>query len=87
MDQIFYYQGKAECDFVVQRGVDVTQLIQVSWSINDDATRQREITGLLEAAQVTGCKNLLIVTADTSEEIKIDETTTINVVPAWRWLL
>jgi predicted AAA+ superfamily ATPase len=87
VDQIFYYQGKSECDFVVQRGVDVTQLIQVSWSINDDATRQREITGLLEAAQVTGCKNLLIVTADTSEEIKIDETTTINVVPAWRWLL
>lgn len=85
--QIYYYQGKGECDFVVQRGVDINQLIQVTWNMADEETRRREINGLVEAADVTGCDNLLIITADSNEEIKLDSGAVIHVVPAWRWLL
>lgn len=87
VDKIFYYQGKGECDFVIQRGVDIHQLIQVTWSLGDEDVRRREINGLLEAADATGCQNLMIVTADTTETITLDDGRIINVVPAWRWLL
>jgi hypothetical protein len=87
MDRIFYYQGKGECDFVVQRGVDVVQLIQVTWSMKDDETRKREIAGICEAAQVTGCKNLLVITLDEQEEISLSPDLTLQVLPAWRWML
>lgn len=87
VDRIFYYSGKGECDFVVQRGVEIVSLIQVTWDMCNEETRSREINGLLEASSVTGCDNLLIVTADSSEEIGMADGRVIHVVPAWRWLL
>jgi hypothetical protein len=72
---------------VVQRGIDIVQLIQVTWSMKDSETRRREIDGLLEASRVTDCQNLLIITADESDEITTPEGLTITVVPAWQWLL
>lgn len=35
IDTIYYYQGKGECDFIVQRGTEILKLIQVTWSISD----------------------------------------------------
>lgn len=55
VDRIFYYQGKGECDFVVQSGVEISRLIQVTWDMGDEETRRREINGLVEAAEATGC--------------------------------
>ncbi len=87
IDKIFYFQGKGECDFVIQRGTEINQLIQVTWDMRDEDTRKREIKGIIEAAEATGCRNLTIITADTSEGIILDNGMTINVLPAWRWLL
>lgn len=87
MDKIFYYQGKGECDFVVQRGIDITQLIQVTWNMKDEETRRREIDGLLEAAQVTGCDDLIIITSDEKSDITTESGLLIKVIPAWQWLL
>ncbi|MDE6285708.1 MAG: ATP-binding protein [Muribaculaceae bacterium] len=87
IDRIYYYQGKGECDFVVQRGTEIDRLIQVCWDIEDYDTRRREINGLIEASEATGCRNLFIITANGSEEITLDNGRVIHVVPAWRWLL
>ena len=87
MELIFYYQGKGECDFLIQRGIDVDQLIQVTWNMDNEETRKREIAGLVEASQVTGCKNLLIITADSNETIKLENGLEIQVLPVWKWLL
>ena len=73
IDRIFYYHGKGECDFVIQRGVEIDSLIQVTWNMDDQETRQREINGLIEASDVTGCRNLFIITADTGEEIRLSD--------------
>lgn len=86
VDTIYYYKGRGECDFVVQRGSEVAVLIQVCWALDDIETRQREIEGLLEAAQATHCDNLLIVTADTEDAVVVNGRT-VRVIPAWRWLL
>lgn len=87
IDQIFYYQGKGECDFVVQRGVEIDRLIQVTWDMRDEATRRREINGLIEASEATGCHNMFIITFDTTEEIRLEDGRVIHALPAWRWLL
>ncbi len=87
IDRIFYYQGRGECDFVVQRGIETNRLIQVTWEMSDEDTRRREINGLIEASEATGCHDLYIITADSSEEIVLDNGDTIHVLPAWRWLL
>ena len=85
-DKIYYYQGNSECDFVLQRGDRVVQLIQVTWDMANENTRERELTGILEASLATGCNNLLIVTKE--EETTITrEGKHINVMPAWKWLL
>lgn len=86
-DTIFYFQGKYECDFIIQRGIHISELIQVSWNIDDTDTRRREINGILDASTTTGCDKMTIITSDTYEEIVLDDGRTINVIPAWRWLL
>ena len=85
-DKIYYFQGKRECDFVIQKGINIESLIQVTWNINEKETRDREIKGLMEASEATGCQNLLIITVDVEEEIIIDDKT-IKVIPAWKWIL
>lgn len=86
IDTIFYYKGKQECDFVVQRGSGVQSLVQVCWDLSDADTRRREINGLIEASIATGCDQLLIITSEASESIEV-EGKRIRIVPAWRWLL
>lgn len=87
IEQIFFYQGRHECDFVIQNGIDVKQLVQVSWTLSDEDTRQREINGLIEASEVTGCDDLLIITAEEEDTIITSNNKTIRVFPAWKWLL
>lgn len=79
-DKISYYQGNCECDFVMQREENIMQLIQVTWSMADDETREREIKGLFEAAAVTACDNLLIITNDEEGEL-VKNGKTINIMP------
>ena len=85
-DKITYYQGDKECDFVLQRNENVIQLIQVTWDMTDENTRTREVNGILEASQVTGCNKLFILTKEKENLIEI-EGKQIHVLPVWKWLL
>ena len=42
-EELHYYKGKKECDFVVVEYDKVTRLIQVSYQIGDEETRKREV--------------------------------------------
>lgn len=85
-DRISYFQESAECDFVVQRNEHIDELIQVTWDMSDNKTREREINGILEAAKATQCDKLTIVTVDEDTSFDINGKT-IHVVPAWKWAL
>lgn len=85
-EELHYYKGKKECDFVVVEYDKVTRLIQVSYQMGDEETRKREVDGLLEAAQATGCRELTIVTMEAEAEWK-EQDMSIHVVPAWKWML
>ena len=86
LDKITYYQGNKECDFVIQQADDIKQLIQVTWTMDDKETREREINGILEASRATDCDNMLIITHNEEETITIEDKT-IAVIPAWKWML
>lgn len=83
---LHYYKNKKECDFIVTSHGEVVHLIQVTYSLHDEDTRMREVEGILEAAQATGCKDLLILTLEEEEEIEKDNYT-IRVLSTWKWLL
>ena len=85
-EKICYYLGSKECDFVIQTETAVKQLVQVCWDLNDVQTRSRELDGIREAASLTHCDNLTIVTRNHEEDIE-DSVGVIHVVPAWKWFL
>lgn len=85
---IYYYKthsGK-EIDFIVQRANCQIELFQVCVSLDDDKTRQREITALIEAAQELNIRHARIITSDTSEHHEVDKLT-IEMIPYWQWAL
>jgi hypothetical protein len=85
---IFYYRGlgNLETDFVVKEKLKVKQLIQVCWSLSEEKTKRREISGLVAAMREFKLKEGLILTYAEDEIIKIPEGK-IFVRPAAKWLL
>jgi len=85
--EVYYYAGDGKCDFIVRRGINVTEAIQVTVSVDDTKTRKGEIDGLSEAMQVFSLKEGYIITFENEEDITIDGIGIIHVVPAWKWML
>lgn len=83
--KMFYWQDGRECNFVVHREEHVEELIQVTWDIEDEDTRKREIDGIKEAAKGTKCNKLTIVTRERKETIEEDGFN-IEVVGIEEWL-
>jgi predicted AAA+ superfamily ATPase len=75
-----------EVDFVVKKGLNVEQLIQVTYASNKDEIEKREIRGLLKASELLKCENLLIITWDYEDEVRT-ENKKIVFKPLWKWLL
>lgn len=85
-DLYYMLERSGECDFIVCKGDNVLQAVQVSYDISAPRTRQREINGALMAAKATGCKNLLLLTDHNYEEIEQDGFH-IKVQPVYDWSL
>jgi len=84
-DKIYYYNEKNECDFVIQSGNAISQLIQVTTELND-SNSNREIAGLIEASKLSHCDHLTVITLHQEETLDIDGKH-IDVIPAWKWML
>lgn len=85
-EEIFYYKGKKECDFLIRRGFQIKEVIQVSQTLSNPETEEREIAGLLEAMEKFKLKKGLIIT-ESEEGERIIKHKKIKIVPAWKWLL
>ena len=83
-DQISYFYEQKECDFVVQRGDRVTDLIQVCWALNEE-NLEREVSGLLAASAFTGCKQCKIFTFNQLQTIERDGVK-IEIIPICRYV-
>nr|MBP7497665.1 ATP-binding protein [Bacteroidales bacterium] len=84
--EIYYHNNKYECDFIVRKGSNIQQAIQVSESVYNAYTRERELRGLAEALSVYKLNKGIILTYDEEEEIKYNGYK-IMIIPIWKWLL
>jgi predicted AAA+ superfamily ATPase len=85
---VYYYDETAgEADFLVCKGNQTLEIIQVSYDINNPKTRKRELKGLDLAARATGCKNLTLIT-NYHQEIEVTEKgLPVRSVSVVDWLL
>jgi uncharacterized protein len=83
---IFYFQGKQECDFLTTEKGKINSIIQVTKNLSSTETKNREINGILEALDQLNSKHGLIITEDEHDIIKNDHYT-IEILPIWYWLL
>jgi len=86
-EEIYYFEEKKECDFVVKSGRVITQVIQVTDNLSNPSTRKREIEGLKSAMNKLNLDDEgTIIAFDTEEDIKEDNKK-IQIIPYWKWLL
>ena len=83
-NNLYFYNKNIEVDFFVP---DEAYAVQASYSINDEETRKREVDGLKKLHNFSPLKRMVIVTFDEEETIKFDDGSSIEVIPAWKWLL
>jgi len=85
---IFYLKlnNDGEVDFLIKEGLETKQLIQVTYASNKDEIEKREIKALIKASEALECNNLLVITWDYEDEVKINNKK-IKFMPLWMWLL
>ncbi|MEI6153574.1 MAG: ATP-binding protein, partial [Deltaproteobacteria bacterium] len=94
---VFYGRSPkgTEVDFLLKKGLILEEAIQVSFSLEDRRTEEREIQGLVDVLKdlkekqkdiLSADFELVIVTDDEEREIEA-ECGTIKAMPIWKWLL
>lgn len=86
---VFYYSGSKECDFVIREGSRTQQVIQVCIELYDPSTKEREMSGLIEAMDKFSLSDGLIITENEEyvETLEIqNKKYNIMVMPIWKWL-
>ena len=81
--RLFYYNKGIEVDFCIP---ETNTAIQVSYSLSDSTTYDREVGGLVKFLKAYKQYRGLIISWDTERQITEDGIT-IEVLPVWKWLL
>lgn len=83
--EVFFFNEKRECDFVVKNNSKIYEAIQVCAELQPH-NEKREIQGLEEAMRAFSLQQGLILTYDQEKEISFNKKKII-VKPVWKWLL
>lgn len=84
--EIYYHADKVECDFIVRESIHITAAYQVTRSLANEDTKEREINGLLSALKAYNLSEGIILTQEEEDAWDIEEKK-IKIIPVWRWLL
>ena len=83
---IFYYKNRGEVDFLVRKGMQVTNLIQVSMiGEEEEPVLRRELDALADAMQDLKIDEGMIITESREGILEIPQGK-IRIVPLWKWL-
>ena len=86
--ELYYLKGQNyEVDSLLVEKGKVTELMQVSYSLEDRKTRMREVRSLLKASRVVGCDKLTVLTWGEEELEWWGLKGRVRFVPWWKWLL
>ena len=83
--EIMYFRDNVECDFIIKDKKSFSP-VQVSFSIQDSDTDEREVKGLIRACEYLKLKKGTIITFEEEDNFKIDNIT-IEVLPAYKYIL
>ncbi|MCK5137784.1 MAG: ATP-binding protein [Bacteroidales bacterium] len=83
---IYYHRQKTECDFIIKELNKINQAIQVSASLYEKNTYDRELKGLKETMEYYKLDSGLIITENEEDSIEFSGKQ-ITIKPAWKWLL
>lgn len=83
--EVFYFKGQRECDFIIKKGLRPTQAIQVCWDLNA-RTEKRELGGLAEACGELHITDALVLTHAQEGKRSVDMLD-VTILPVWRWLI
>ena len=81
--RLFYYNKNVEVDFCIP---EVELAIQVSYSLDDINTYEREVGGLVKFLKAFKTYRGIIITWDTERTIT-EMGISLEVIPVWKWLL
>ncbi len=84
--EIYYYAGKAECDFLIAEKGRPMQAIQVCWELSHSQTLDRELRGLREVIEKYDLRNCLLLTRQESGEAMVLGRK-VRILPVWWWSL
>jgi predicted AAA+ superfamily ATPase len=86
--ELFYYKTRndREIDFVLKKGYQVTELIQVCYDLTGPDVEQRETKALVEAGKELNVDKLSVLTWNEKRVVEKDNMT-IQFRPLWEWLL
>lgn len=79
--EIYYHADAQECDFIVRKGVIIADALQVTVSMREAQTREREIKGVLAAMGKYKLPEGSIITLEEEEEITVNAFQHIHVRP------
>lgn len=82
-EQVFFYKDNCDVDFYIP---EQELAIQVSYTLREKDTREREVDALTKLPDRLPCRQRLILTYDEEETIS-DAKGTIEVMPAWKWII
>jgi predicted AAA+ superfamily ATPase len=84
--QLRYFRSPQghEVDFLITEGHEVTELCEVSWSVDEQKALDKKLSSLAHAAKETRCSRATIVTWLEEKTVKAGDLT-INIVPFYKW--
>ena len=89
--EIYYYKDNGyEIDFLIKKGPEVKELIQVTYASSFDEIAPREYRALIKASELFKQAKLTIVTWDYEDQKALEwwgRKAKIDFVPLWKWLL
>ncbi|GAB6134856.1 ATP-binding protein [Thermococcus prieurii] len=86
--ELYYFKDERgrEVDFVVVEDGIVSELIQVSYSIDEPETFEREVSALMSASEKLNCDSLTIINWERDDTIEV-EGKKVRLLPLWKFLL
>ncbi len=69
-EEIFYWKGKGEVDFLIRKGTRIDRLINVCWELNKK-NEKREFSGLYEAMKQFNVSNAQIIVSGYDDQVDI----------------
>ena len=82
-ERVYFYNANVEIDFYVPED---ELAIQVAYSLDDEQTKEREVTALTKLPNIHPCSRRVIITYD-QEGLIEDKYGHIEIIPCWKWML